>query len=34
MGALAFGIFILPCLYVWLARSTDVLPTPDYEFEN
>ena len=34
MGALAFGIFILPCLYVWLARSTDVLPTPDHEFEN
>lgn len=34
MGALLFGIFILPCLYVWLARSTDVLPRPDYEFEN
>jgi heavy metal efflux system protein len=34
LGALLFGIFILPCLYVWLARSTDVLPTPDYEFEN
>ncbi|MBB5063844.1 efflux RND transporter permease subunit [Granulicella mallensis] len=34
MGALLFGIFILPCLYVWLARSTDILPRPDYEFEN
>jgi cobalt-zinc-cadmium resistance protein CzcA len=32
--ALMMGIFILPCLYVWIARPTDVLPMPDTEFEN
>jgi cobalt-zinc-cadmium resistance protein CzcA len=32
--ALMMGIFLLPCLYVWIARPTDVLPAPDTEFEN
>jgi heavy metal efflux system protein len=34
LGALVMGIFILPTLYVWTARPTDVLPQPDTEFEN
>ena len=34
VGALMVGVFLLPCLYVWIARSTDILPTPDAEFEN
>jgi heavy metal efflux system protein len=34
MGALVMGIFLLPCLYVWIARPTDVLPKPGGEFEN
>ena len=34
VGALMMGIFLLPSLYVWIARSNDVLPTPDTEFEN
>lgn len=34
VGALATSVFLLPTLYVWIARSTDVLPTPDTEFEN
>jgi cobalt-zinc-cadmium resistance protein CzcA len=34
LGALMVGIFLLPCLYVWIARPTDVLPEPDTEFEN
>jgi cobalt-zinc-cadmium resistance protein CzcA len=34
LAALVMGIFLLPTLYVWLARSTDVLPRPDAEFEN
>jgi cobalt-zinc-cadmium resistance protein CzcA len=33
-GALVFGIFILPTLYVWVARPTDVLPTPEAGFES
>jgi cobalt-zinc-cadmium resistance protein CzcA len=34
MGALVLSVFLLPTLYVWVARSTDVLPAPDTEFEN
>ncbi len=29
MGALIINIFLLPTLYVWIARPTDVLPTLD-----
>jgi cobalt-zinc-cadmium resistance protein CzcA len=31
---LVMSIFLLPTLYVWLARDSDVLPTPETEFEN
>jgi len=34
IGALLVGVFLLPCLYVWMARPNDVLPVPDTEFEN
>jgi cobalt-zinc-cadmium resistance protein CzcA len=34
VGALMMGIFLLPSLYVWVARSADVLPIPATEFEN
>jgi cobalt-zinc-cadmium resistance protein CzcA len=34
IGALMMGIFLLPTLYVLVARPTDVLPLPDQEFEN
>jgi len=34
VGALLMSVFLLPTLYVWIARSTDVLPSPDTEFEN
>jgi cobalt-zinc-cadmium resistance protein CzcA len=34
MGALLMSVFLLPTLYVWIARSTDVLPKPDAEFES
>ena len=34
VGALAMSVFLLPTLYVWIARPTDVLPAPDTEFEN
>ncbi len=33
MGALIINIFLLPTLYVWVARPTDVLPRPDAGFE-
>ncbi len=29
MAVLAMSIFLLPCLYVWIARDGDALPTPD-----
>jgi cobalt-zinc-cadmium resistance protein CzcA len=32
--ALMVSVFLLPTLYVWVARSTDVLPHPDSEFQN
>ena len=28
------SIFLLPTLYVWMARDDDVLPPPDSEFEQ
>jgi cobalt-zinc-cadmium resistance protein CzcA len=34
VGALVMSVFLLPTLYVWIARSTDVLPQPDTEFES
>ncbi len=34
VGALAMSVFLLPTLYVWIARPTDVLPAPDAEFES
>jgi cobalt-zinc-cadmium resistance protein CzcA len=34
VGALMMSIFLLPTLYVWVARPGDVLPMPDKGFEN
>jgi cobalt-zinc-cadmium resistance protein CzcA len=34
VGALVVSVFLLPTLYVWVARPTDVLPRPDSEFQN
>ena len=38
VGGLIFGlamsVFLLPTLYVWIAADSDVLPTPETEFEN
>ena len=34
IGALAINVFLLPTLYVWIARRNDVLPMPELEFEN
>ena len=34
IAALAISVFLLPTLYVWIARPDDVLPIPDTEFEN
>jgi cobalt-zinc-cadmium resistance protein CzcA len=34
LGALLLSIFLLPALYVWVARDTDKLPAPDAEFEE
>jgi cobalt-zinc-cadmium efflux system membrane fusion protein len=31
---LIMSIFLLPTLYVWIARDTDILPPPEMEFEN
>ncbi|GGH06520.1 efflux RND transporter permease subunit [Silvibacterium dinghuense] len=31
---LVMSIFLLPTLYVWIARPSDVLPEPEVEFEN
>ena len=33
MGALIINVFLLPTLYVWVARPTDVLPAKDEAFE-
>jgi heavy metal efflux system protein len=32
MAVLLMSIFLLPCLYVWLAREGDSLPPPDHDF--
>jgi cobalt-zinc-cadmium resistance protein CzcA len=29
MGALLLGVFLLPTLYVWIAREGDLLPAPE-----
>jgi cobalt-zinc-cadmium resistance protein CzcA len=31
---LIMSVFLLPTLYVWIAREADVLPQPEMEFEN
>ncbi|HTV15568.1 MAG TPA: CusA/CzcA family heavy metal efflux RND transporter [Acidobacteriaceae bacterium] len=31
---LIMSIFLLPTLYVWVAREKDILPPPEMEFEN
>ena len=33
LGALLLSVFLLPALYVWVARGGDILPKPDAEFE-
>jgi cobalt-zinc-cadmium resistance protein CzcA len=34
VGALLISVFLLPTLYVWIARPDDVLPSSETEFEN
>jgi cobalt-zinc-cadmium resistance protein CzcA len=34
MVAMVMNIFLLPTLYVWVARSHDVLPTPEPGFDE
>jgi cobalt-zinc-cadmium resistance protein CzcA len=34
IGALLLSIFLLPALYVWVARDGDKLPEPDEKFEE
>jgi cobalt-zinc-cadmium resistance protein CzcA len=34
MAALVLSIFILPTLYVWVARDGDTLPKPEVAFEG
>ncbi len=34
IGALVISVFLLPTLYVWIARPDDVLPAPEAEFES
>ncbi|MHB1021009.1 MAG: efflux RND transporter permease subunit [Acidobacteriaceae bacterium] len=34
IAALMISVFLLPTLYVWIARPDDVLPHPETEFEN
>jgi cobalt-zinc-cadmium resistance protein CzcA len=34
MAALVMSIFLLPTLYVWIARDTDVLPAADHGFSE
>jgi cobalt-zinc-cadmium resistance protein CzcA len=33
VGALLLSIFLLPTLYVWIARDGDKLPAPEADFE-
>jgi heavy metal efflux system protein len=32
IGALLLSVFLLPTLYVWLARDGDRLPAPEADF--
>jgi cobalt-zinc-cadmium resistance protein CzcA len=32
VGAMLLSIFLLPTLYVWVARDSDKLPAPEAEF--
>ncbi|MGC2639701.1 MAG: CusA/CzcA family heavy metal efflux RND transporter [Acidobacteriaceae bacterium] len=34
MTNLLMSVFLLPTLYVWVARDADILPEPEMEFEN
>jgi heavy metal efflux system protein len=34
MASLVLSIFILPTLYVWVAREDDVLPAPEEHFAS
>ncbi|SFR97061.1 cobalt-zinc-cadmium resistance protein CzcA [Granulicella pectinivorans] len=34
VGALLISVFLLPTLYVWVARDTDILPKREMEFEH
>jgi heavy metal efflux system protein len=34
LGALLLSIFLLPALYVWVARDGDKLPEPELDFEE
>jgi cobalt-zinc-cadmium resistance protein CzcA len=34
MGDLIIGVFLLPVLYVWVARECDKLPVPDHVHEQ
>jgi cobalt-zinc-cadmium resistance protein CzcA len=34
LAALLLSIFLLPTLYVWVAKEGDKLPVPDAEFEE
>jgi cobalt-zinc-cadmium resistance protein CzcA len=34
MVDLIMSIFLLPTLYVWIAREDDKLPAPDASFEG
>jgi cobalt-zinc-cadmium resistance protein CzcA len=34
LGALVMGVFLLPALYVTVARDNDILPEPEKEFAN
>jgi cobalt-zinc-cadmium resistance protein CzcA len=33
LANLVIGVFLLPTLYVWIARDTDKLPAPEASFE-
>jgi cobalt-zinc-cadmium resistance protein CzcA len=34
MAALVLSVFLLPTLYVWIARDGDTLPKPEVAFEG
>ena len=34
ISALVMSIFVLPTVYVWVARDTDVLPPPAADFDE